>query len=800
MHTAPPRTRSARLTLVSLLLIPLLSLGALWAFIASVTLGNVIKDQNNNTFTTKLATPTIILEQTLGAERALTLVWLGSDRKSPQVRAQLVAARQRTDAAAATEGQLLPEVRGLVSAAAQPRVDSFLAELGELPTIRRSVDSNGTVVTASTAYGAFSNALYEFLANSSPSSDPDLAVEGEAAVTGNRAEDLAADAIALAEGLVAAQGRTTAPERALFAQIVGQQDLEQADAIALADPALKSLLNAVFDSSAYQHLVAVENQIDDSSGSLPPTVNTGTLQATGAGIQLAELPTLPKIARLLALRSAALHDSLLTELYLAGGLGLAAVLVSVTVAVVFGRRLREDLTGLYESARQMAEERLPLLVERLRRGEDVDALAESPPLRTGRITEIANVAQAFSSVQRTAVAAAVGQAGLRKGVNQVFVSLSLRNQSLLHRQLALLDEMERATSDPVALADLFSLDHLTTRMRRHAEGLLILAGATPGRGWRDPVPVADALNAAVAEIEEYVRVDVQVDAADAVAGIAVNDVIHLMAELIENATSFSPPTSRVEIRGAVVGHGFAVEIEDRGLGIMDEELAAINARLAHPPEFDLANTDQLGLFVAGRLAARHGIRVSLRQSPFGGTTAIVLLPRTIVVSELLQGGDASQPPMEPGSRAETASAGRERIPGFGLTGRHRLSTAPPVPRARPILPTPGPDRSTALAPSRSPATPPGRPGPVAPGTHQGMPTRVRGQNLNPHLRSLSRAAGADSPIESSGPQARSPEEAGSLFSALQSGLQRGRNDALGDLHDQAPDAWATEARPNDYEV
>jgi len=800
VHTAPPRTRSARLTLGILLLIPLLSLAALWGFVASVTLGNVISDQHSNTFTNTFSTPTIILEQTLGAERALTLAWLGADRKSPQVRAQLLAARQKTDAAAATERQLLPGLRRLMSSGAGPRADSFLAELGQLPQIRGSVDSDGTLVTAFTTYSDISTVLYELLDNSAPTSDPDLAVVTEAAVTGNRAEDLAADAIALAGGFVAAHGRTTAAERGLFANVVGQQNLEQADAVALADAELKPLLGAVFDSSAYQRLVATENQIDASSGSLPSTVNAGTLQAISAGIQSAELPTLPKLARLLAARSAALHDSLLSQLYLAGGLGLAAVLVSVLVAVIFGRRLRADLTGLYESARQMAEDRLPSLVERLRRGEDVDALAESPPLWTGRITEIAHVAQAFSSVQRTAVEAAVGQASLRKGINQVFVNLSLRNQSLLHRQLAQLDEMERATSDPVALGDLFRLDHLTTRMRRHAESLLILAGATPGRGWRDPVPVADVLNAAVAEVEEYVRVDVHVDAADTVAGTAVNDVIHLMAELIENATSFSPPTTRVEIRGAVVAHGFAVEIEDRGLGIDEQELAAVNERLARPPEFDLASTDQLGLFVAGRLAARHGIRVALRQSPFGGTTAIVMLPRTIMGSEPGAGAEAPQPVASPAFHPEAAPGGRERVPGFGLTGRHRLGTAPPAGNVHPARPARVRPAIPPGAPVRSPAAPPPRSGAPTPGTHQGMPKRVRGQNLSPQLRPQSRAEGAASSDDSPGPRARSPEEASSLFSALQSGWQRGRDDDLGSWPGQAQDARDTQPDPNDYEV
>jgi hypothetical protein len=177
------------------------------------------------------------------------------------------------------------------------------------------------------------------------------------------------------------------------------------------------------------------------------------------------------------------------------------------------------------------------------------------------------VADAFESVQRTAVQAAVGQANLRKGVNQVFLNLSLRNQSLLHRQLGMLDAMERATDEPAALADLFRLDHLTTRMRRHAENLIILSGATPGRGWRDPVPVVDVLRAAIGEVEDYIRVDVASDGRDAVVGSAVNDVIHLVAELIENATTFSPPSTQVEIRADAVANGFAVEIEDRGLGL-----------------------------------------------------------------------------------------------------------------------------------------------------------------------------------------------------------------------------------------
>ena len=308
----------------------------------------------------------------------------------------------------------------------------------------------------------------------------------------------------------------------------------------------------------------------------------------------------------------------------------------------------------------MAEERLPRVVERLRRGEDVDVLAESPPPAASTIREVSRIAESFATVQAAAVAAAVDQAQLRKGVNQVFLNISMRNQSLLHRQLGMLDSMERRTSDPEALADLFRLDHLTTRMRRHAEGLIILSGSAPGRGWREPVPVVDVLRAAVAEVEDYVRVDVISESDDLVAGSAVSDVIHLIAELVENATVFSPPNTRIEVRADRVGTGLVAEIEDRGLGLAAEELADINRRLASPPEFDLANSDQLGLFVVSRLAARHDIKVSLRRSVYGGTTAIVLLPFGVVVR-------AEEAPPVRSDQGEWVSDGAR-----ALTGRHRL--------------------------------------------------------------------------------------------------------------------------------
>jgi len=323
-------------------------------------------------------------------------------------------------------------------------------------------------------------------------------------------------------------------------------------------------------------------------------------------------------------------NRLLLQVALAGGLGLIAVVLSIVLMVRFGRRISRELTGLQRSALELSTQQLPHVVEQLSHGQDVDATQAAPPA-AGRIAEVARVAEAFSSVQRTAVEAAAGQARLRRGVSQVFRNLAWRSQLLLHRQLALLDRMERKSTDPMTLQELFQLDHLTTRMRRHAEGLIILSGEAPGRGWREPVPVIDVLRAAIAEVEDYTRVSVMARSADAVTGAAVADVIHLLAELIENATTNSATSTDVTVRAERVAHGIVVEVEDRGLGMSDQEMAAANERLANPPEFDLADSDKLGFFVVARLAARHNIKITLRTSAYGGVAAIVLLPQDITV-------------------------------------------------------------------------------------------------------------------------------------------------------------------------
>jgi hypothetical protein len=376
------------------------------------------------------------------------------------------------------------------------------------------------------------------------------------------------------------------------------------------------------------------------------------------------------------------------------------------------------------------------------------------------------------------VEAAVGQAQLRKGVSNVFRILARRNQSLLQRQLKMLDEMERGTHDPESLAQLFRLDQLTTRMRRQAEGLIILSGAAAGRGWRQPVPVVEVLRGAIGEIEDYVRVDMVTDSHDLIPGAAVADVTHLLAELIENAALYSPPQTRVKVSASRVANGYVVEIEDRGLGIPAETLAALNDRLAKPPEFDLADSDQLGLFVVSRLAARHGIKISLRGSAYGGTAAIVLMPHGLVVAEEEAAGHNAGPAAVAALGQATDGWATRRWPRQELDAG---ATSPPAGNLRTQLTVRAEQPDDTVVLNAETTSPNGQP-PAMTGPDLGLPRRLRQASLAPQLR--------DAPPTASGGgrhEVRSAEEVRALISSIQQGWRSGRA-AADEPDDDGPDA------------
>ncbi|WP_413806970.1 nitrate- and nitrite sensing domain-containing protein [Streptomyces sp. OE57] len=359
-----------------------------------------------------------------------------------------------------------------------------------------------------------------------------------------------------------------------------------------------------------------------------------------------------------------LRDSAQQDAILNGALILLVLGVSLVGAFVVARSMVRSLRRLQDTAQEVSQKRLPELVKQLSESDpqDVDTSVESVGVHSR--DEIGKVAAAFDDVHREAVRLAAEQALLRGNVNAMFTNLSRRSQGLIQRQLSLISELESREADPDQLSSLFKLDHLATRMRRNGENLLVLAGEEPGRRWTRPVPLVDVLRAAASEVEQYERIELSSVPATEVAGRVVNDLVHLLAELLENATSFSSPQTKVKVTGHALPDGrVLVEIHDTGIGLSPEDLAAINERLASPPTVDVSVSRRMGLFVVGRLSLRHGIRIQLRPSDSGGTTALVMLP-----VDVAQGGRKQAPQAAGGQGGPGAGNGGAQGGGAGLLG------------------------------------------------------------------------------------------------------------------------------------
>jgi len=595
-----------------------------------------------------------------------------------------------------------------------------------------------------------------------------------------------------------ADGNMTPADQIAFAQLADLRQYLVRQAVPQLNAEVTALLRTYVPDDLTAALADEENAIVGApTVSAAAAVSPTTWQKTAGSYQGNLVVVLTKSAGRIQSQLASSARRALAILIEAAGLGLLAVIVSIAFTLLLARHLVRRLAELRKAALDLAHYRLPNAMARLRSGETVDIDAETPTPVATRSDEIGQVQQAITVVLRAAVRAGADEANLRRGISYVFRNLARRNQALLHRQLELLDGMERRADEPEQLEDLFRIDHLTTRMRRHAEGLIILSGESPGRTWSQPVPFIDVLRAAMAEVEDYTRIEVEVRTDSALAGHAVADIVHMLAELIENATSFSPPTTQVHVRGELVGSGFAIEVEDRGLGISAERLEQINRDLAELPDLDLAETDRLGLFITGRLADRHNVSVSLRSSRYGGTTAIVIVPMRLVVPD-----DGRAEPLivagkvEPSRPVALGSGGLQTTatPAHPTGARHGRTTHeyaanwngyPQV--APPYEPRPAhgraeidvwtgtdwwtkPRAGTRPAPASTQPTYADR----LPG--DALPVRVPQASLAPQLRDQNRTRsagrGVDMPLDSA-------EAARSSMSALQQGWERGRNAAGG---------------------
>ncbi|MDN3263139.1 nitrate- and nitrite sensing domain-containing protein [Streptomyces sp. CSDS2] len=324
-------------------------------------------------------------------------------------------------------------------------------------------------------------------------------------------------------------------------------------------------------------------------------------------------------------------DDAKTSALITGAVVVIGLLAAFILAGMVARQMSRSMRRLRNAAFGIAEQRLPMLVDQLSRTDPgrVDTRVEPIPITSK--DEIGEVARAFDQVHREAVRLASEQALLRGNINAIFTNLSRRNQSLIEGQLTLITDLENNEADPDQLENLFKLDHLATRMRRNGENLLVLAGEEPGRRWDQPVPLIDVLRAASSEVEQYERIELSGVPEAEIHGRAVTDLVHLLAELLENATTFSSPQTKVRVTATRLPDGrVMIEIHDKGIGLTAEDFADINHKLANPPTVDAAISQRMGLFVVGRLSDRHGIRVQLRPSgEQAGTTSLVMLPDAI---------------------------------------------------------------------------------------------------------------------------------------------------------------------------
>ncbi|MEV6341119.1 nitrate- and nitrite sensing domain-containing protein [Nocardia vinacea] len=582
--------------------------------------------------------------ESVQSERRLTLAVLAGDESAAS---GLGPARTRIDKA----------LKGLVTGTAElvemdtsSNPENFRKLTEYMTQVRTAADAGQ--LPAPDAY-AFYNQLLDLITSGTAHTErtaPDAEI-GMGIADGLRlflVVEAMSRSVALANMLEVANGPTSIPFEE-FAHQVGYYHTETANLTAALGPTMQERLRSLPASMAWQQVAAMESALSQrhtassttsASGngkSAPAPLPLNTQEWHNAAAEVSRgltdiwLAQSKDVQQLAEDRAAAATARTLW----AGGGVTAVSLVAFLIALVLANRVIRRLKRLRGETLTIADERLPEMMRRLGAGEIIDPADELPDLDYGH-DEIGQVAKAFEHAHAAAVAGAVNEARTREGVKAVFLNIAHRSQVVVHRQLEILDQAEERQEDPVLLDTLFKLDHLATRQRRNAENLIILGGGRPGRQWRNPVPLIDIMRSAVGETLDYARVRVARLPEAYVLGAVVADLIHLLAELVDNATSFSPPQSRVEVSGNVVGKGVVAEIIDQGMGMPPDEVDRVNEMLSNPPDFGVAAlsaNSRLGLFVVAQLAARHGISVRLSESDYGGIRAIALIPSALLATD-----------------------------------------------------------------------------------------------------------------------------------------------------------------------
>ncbi len=593
----------------------------------------------------------------LQQESLVSTTFVASGRKGSDT--GLTRARKATDATLAVA---LDHLRSNQGASATVRSGSTLAidAADKLSSIRDAVDQGYRWDQVATTYASTEGTFLSVNDTISEAvTDPEVASELRTGAALAAYKAAIAQQGSLLAGAAAQGGFGADGSFALLKSAVANEGSALAIFNSIADTLRKGQVRDALTSDARITLEGVRDQTIAAGGTKPVTAKAEAL-ATAAATVLSDLHGV----------EASLFDHLIsqakatsTEAARAANVFLIAAVLAIAAAavaaVLLGRRITRPLNELTEAADRLATEQMPRLVESLRNPSDDELGFSLGALKAIRVTsgdEIGRLAASFNDVQRVAGEVAAEQAALlRKGIGEMFVNLARRNQALLDRQIEFIDELERGEEDPDALENLYRLDHLATRMRRNAESLLVLAGAEPPRRRGRPAPLANVVRAALAEVEDFNRIELLSFDEILIASNAAADLAHLLSELMENATNFSPPETRVE----VVGHrtkadGYVISVTDHGIGMSSDQIIEANDSLARPPLVGLALSRSLGFIVVGRLAGRHGIAVRMMPSPAGGVTSVVSIPPSLVTDALGMGNGDEAPMMAVPSRLQPA--------------------------------------------------------------------------------------------------------------------------------------------------
>ncbi|WP_026118250.1 sensor histidine kinase [Nocardiopsis salina] len=632
-----------RSRLVALIVIPTavaLVLGGLRVYegsVATVTHDHIVDRAEVGVLTVQLANQ-------LGLERTASAIYISDDadpqQRSAELRQEMEDERDASRDLLNTLNARLDEMGEVDGELAENRLQAMHSQLDTLDSLRNEVDSTRiTVLPVVTKYRTITRAMADFNQTiADETEDTDLRESVRALASLSNARDQLSYESALMAHSLSRNSMTGGISEAIDSSRARYEN-EIANFTQAASPEQRAVFDENFTGLEVSQVSTMRMRVmyradrgDDLTG---VTANDGP--ADYQEIANTALDRLQEVEEEIAegvasdsesLRDAAMARALIDIVVVAGLLLAVFVLTSLVV-----RSLVRPLRTLEDGARRVAERDLPESITRMQEAGSVPDTVKVEPIEVGSKDEIGEVARAFDDVHRVALTLASDEAALRSNVNAMFVNLSRRSQTLVERQLRLIDGLEQSEQDADRLSDLFQLDHLATRMRRNNENLLVLSGQDNTRKWAQPVPLVDVLRGAVSEVEQYERVNVRAPSHISVLGRPVNDVIHLVAELVENATSFSPHDTEVLVSAKTLEDGSVrVDVTDSGIGMAPEDLAAVNARLAQPPVIDVAVSRRMGLFVVSRLAHRHGILLDLSEAHGGGTTASVLFPADLLIT------------------------------------------------------------------------------------------------------------------------------------------------------------------------